>query len=59
MSDLEPDVPEKRQKAADRLVRIVLDSAVQQNEQVDVGLRMELSAPVPTDRNEISTERII
>ena len=37
---LEPDVPEEREEAADRLVRVALGLALEQHEQIDVGLRM-------------------
>ena len=53
VTDLEPDVPQKREEPADRLVRIVLGRAVEQHEQVDVGLRMQLAAAVAADGDEV------
>ena len=53
VADLEPDVPQEREEPADRLVRVVLGRAVEQDEQVDVGLRMQLAAAVAADRDEV------
>ena len=50
---LEADVPEEREEAADRLVRVALGLALEHHEQVDVGLRMQLAAAVTADRHEV------
>jgi len=42
VADLETDVPKEREKSADRLVRLV-GGALDENEQVDVRLRVELA----------------
>ena len=50
--DLEADVPEEGQEAADRVVHRVR-SAGDEHEQIDVGLRVQLAAAVTADCHEV------
>ena len=48
----QPDVPEEREKALDLLAVAAAHRLAGEDEQVDVGVRMQLAAPVAADRDE-------
>ena len=52
MADLEPDVPEEGEEPADRVIGVVR-CFLEEDQEVDVGLRMQLAAAVAPDGDEI------
>ena len=52
MADLEPDVPEEGEEPTDRVIGVVR-CFLEEDQEVDVGLRMQLAAAVAPDRDEV------
>ena len=52
VSHLEPHVPQEREESLDLLARVPAQRSPNENQQVDVGARQQLPAPVAADRDE-------
>lgn len=52
LADFQADIPQQRQEALDGVAENLMIGAVQQDQQVDVGIRVQFAAPVAAHRHQ-------